>query len=239
MVAGAAASVFEGTVMSWVSLCNCANLHSAKHVRAKALRLCFAICTFLATSSVERAIAADWPLRGSLAPAPDYLRWDGWQLGVQAGFSNMQSPPLNTTTGPVFGGFIGYNMQWDQLVLGFDLGYKYPSVLDTSTTTAQLKLVDYATLRGRAGYAIGQFLPYAVLGLAVGRSNYANLDFATGTFVGKDNAFNVGIVAGLGVDWAVTPGVFVRAEWEYIAFGGLNSKTPQTNTGFLGFGARF
>jgi opacity protein-like surface antigen len=224
--------------MSRLSLFDCSGLHSAKHVCAKALRLCFAICAFLATSSVERAMAADWPLRGSLAPTPAYARWDGWQLGVQAGFSNMESS-LNTTTGPVFGGFFGYNMQWDQLVLGFDLGYKYPSVLDTSTTTEQLKLVDYATLRGRAGYAIGQFLPYAVLGLAVGRFNYGTLDLATGTFAGKDNAFNVGIVAGLGVDWAVTPGVFVRAEWEYIAFAVLNGKTSQTNTGFLGVGVRF
>jgi opacity protein-like surface antigen len=226
--------------MSWVSLCNCAALQAAKHVRAKASRLSFAICVLLLTaSSVERAVAADWPLRGSLAPTPAYARWDGWQLGVQAGFSNMESSSLNTTTGPVFGGFFGYNMQWDQLVLGFDLGYKYPSVLDTSTTTAQLKLVDYATLRGRAGYAIGQFLPYAVVGLAVGRFNYSDLNSATGTFAGKDNAFNVGIVAGLGVDWAVTPGAFLRAEWEYIAFAVLNGKTSQTNTGFLGVGVRF
>ncbi|MGE5162778.1 MAG: outer membrane protein [Sphingobacteriales bacterium] len=109
----------------------------------------------------------------------------------------------------------------------FDLGYKYPSVLDVSTDTAQFKLVDYATLRGRAGYAIGPFLPYAVVGIAVGRFNYANLDLGTGMFVGKDNAFDSGIIAGLGVDWALTPGIFVRAEWEYIAFLKLNGKTPK------------
>src|SRR5262245_30394535 len=202
------------------------------------IRVC-ALCAVLAILLTERAGAADWPLRGSVAPAPDYLRWDGWQLGGEAGFSNMLSPGLPTTTGPVFGGFVGYNMQWDQLVLGVDAGYKFPSVLDTATAAGQLKLVDYATFRGRAGYAIGQVLPYAVVGLAVGRFNYGNFDAASGTFVGKDNAFNAGVVAGLGIDWAVTPGVFIRAEWEYIAFANLNGKTPQTNTGFLGFGARF
>ena len=36
-----------------------------------------------------------------------------------------------------------------------------------------MKLVDYATLRGRAGYAFGNFLPYAVIGAAAGRFNYA------------------------------------------------------------------
>lgn len=52
------------------------------------------------------------------------------QFGLLAGYSNM-TIPSNTTNGPVFGGFLGYNVQWDQLVVGFDLGYKYPSVLDS------------------------------------------------------------------------------------------------------------
>lgn len=82
------------------------------------LRMAVAFCAVLATLSVDRAVAADWPLRGSLEPAPAYARWDGWQIGMQGGYSNMESS-LNTTSGPVFGGFFGCNMQWDQLVLGF------------------------------------------------------------------------------------------------------------------------
>ena len=39
--------------------------------------------------------------------------------------------------------------------------------IDAQTT---LKLVDYATLRARGGYAIGQFLPYMVVGAALGVS---------------------------------------------------------------------
>jgi opacity protein-like surface antigen len=225
--------------MSRLNLFDCSGLHLAKRIHARSFSIGLAMCAVLAMWPGERAAAADWPLRGSLAPAPDYIRWDGWQLGAQAGFSNMESPGLTTTTGPVFGGFVGYNMQWDQLVLGVDVGYTFPSVLDTATEAGRLKLKDYATFRGRAGYAVGQFLPYAAIGLAVGRFNFGNLDAATGTFVGKDNAFDAGIVAGLGIDWAVTPGIFLRAEWDYIAFGGVNGKTPRTNTGFLGFGARF
>ena len=181
-----------------------------------------AICAALAIWPTERAGAADWPLRGSLAPQTTYARWDGWQFGVEAGwgtfrndFGNSTSPlvafilrnttaesefapstwttlPSNTTNGPVFGGYIGYNMQWDQLVLGVDLGYKYANIATGAndsiarqfTTSdgfsntvsidarAQMKLVDYATLRGRAGYAWGQFLPYAFVGIAAGRFNY-------------------------------------------------------------------
>src|SRR6476661_6822025 len=95
------------------------------------IRVC-ALCAVLAILLTERAGAADWPLRGSLAP-PTYARWDGWQFGVEAGwstmrndFSNSTSPlvafilrntiqeaefspstwatlPANTTNGPVFG----------------------------------------------------------------------------------------------------------------------------------------
>ena len=39
--------------------------------------------------------------------------------------------------------------------------------------SSSLKLTDYATFRGRAGYAFGQFLPYAFVGAAVGRMNYS------------------------------------------------------------------
>jgi opacity protein-like surface antigen len=130
---------------------------------ARSFRIDLAICAALTVWATERAGAADWPLRGSLAPQPTYVRWDGWQVGVEAGwgnfrndFGNSTSPlvafilrntlaesefspsswttlPSNTTNGPVFGGYIGYNMQWDQLVLGVDLGYKYANISTGAT----------------------------------------------------------------------------------------------------------
>ena len=45
-------------------------------------------------------------------------------------------------------------------------------MMSTSMRRASVQAVDYATLRARAGYALGQFLPYAVVGIAVGRFNY-------------------------------------------------------------------
>lgn len=248
-------------------------------------------------------------LRGSVSPG--FARWDGWQAGIQAGFGNMNtdfgnsttplvafalrntlleaeaSPstwttlPSNTTNGWVFGGFIGYNWQWSELVVGWDLGYKHPSNLNSSTgnslsrrfdtsdsvrhdvtidAQSSFKLVDYATLRARAGYAFGEFLPYAVVGAAVGRFNYQTTVSVTdvmtnlvppvptvgdlGTFIqsasaGQTNTFAAGIAAGLGVDWALTPGMFLRAEWEYVLFAPVNGTRANTNTGSIGVGARF
>jgi outer membrane immunogenic protein len=272
-----------------------------------------AFCAVLAAASAGSTRAADWPLRGSVDPG--FARWDGWHAGLQAGYANMNTDPGNSTSGlvafilrnsrlqnefapsewttlapgttnsAVYGGFVGYNMQWDQLVVGFDFGYKHPNRLDAGasesirrvvttsdniqhdvTIDAQttLKLVDYATLRARGGYAIGQFLPYMVVGAALGRFNYsttvsvsdfmtqlplipsppggplgfADLTPSTST-AGKDNSFVGGVVAGAGVDWAITPGLFLRAEWEFIAFASVNGARNNINTANIGLGLRF
>ena len=186
--------------------------------------------------------------------------------------------PKTSTQGAVFGGFVGYNWQWSELVVGWDLGYKHPASLNSTTgnslerlfTTSDgvqhdvtilantsFKLVDYATLRGRAGYAVGEFLPYAVLGAAVGRFNFTTtatvLDnmltppippgtpslFAQSATSGQTNVFKFGLVAGLGIDWAITPGIFLRGEWEYIGFQPVDGTRANTNTGSLGLGVRF
>ena len=88
----------------------------------------------------------------------------------------------------------------------------------TIIAQSSLSLIDYATVRARAGYAIGQFLPYAVIGAAVGRFNYANtvtvhdvgtppvgspiapFDTIDTQSNGKNNAFTAGFVVGLGLD---------------------------------------
>jgi hypothetical protein len=41
------------------------------------------------------------------------------------------------------------------------------------------------------------------------------------------------------VDWLITPGVFVRAEWEYTAFASLNGTRARLNTGNLAIGVKF
>jgi opacity protein-like surface antigen len=253
-------------------------------------------------------MAADWPdaLRGSLTPT--YARWDGWQFGVQAGIANMNtdfgnstsgmvafilrnttvenefSPSswaalsANSTNGQVYGAFLGYNMQWEQLVLGAELVYNNTaSSLQTDSASSiarqfdtsdgfhnvvsidarsTIRLVDYALFRGRAGYAMGQFLPYATVAFALGRFNFSTTatvfrqgdnasagttygPFTTTSTNGKDSNFVGGVAAGLGLDWLITPSVFLRGEWQYIAFGPVGGIRTNINTGQLGVGARF
>ncbi len=213
------------------------------------------------------------------------VRWEGFNFGVAMGLSSMnadygsstssqvaytlrnttleneQHPstwtalPSNITNGRQFGAFIGYNMQWQELVLGFDMAYNKISSLESSTSDTisrqvtlsdgtsdgvtiaargSIKLIDYGTFRGRAGYAFGQFLPYAVVGVGVGRFNYMLSTDVTvdqtpsgGTttrFVfptvtqSRSGIFSAGPLVGLGLDVAILPNMFLRAEWEYVAF---------------------
>jgi|HubBroStandDraft_6_1064221.scaffolds.fasta_scaffold578545_2 outer membrane immunogenic protein len=246
-------------------------------------------------------------LRGSLFNGAA-TRWDGINFGVQLGLTNMNTDfgnstsslvafalrnttvenefmpsswttlPATTTNGRQYGAFLGYNIQWDQLVIGFDLAYNRMSSQETSASDSisrmvttsdtyvntvtiaaqsQLQMIDYATMRARAGYAFGQFLPYAVVGAAVGRFNYANT--ATTTVSGisttatpptygptvdtesnsKNDAVVPGALVGLGIDVAVIPNVFLRGEWEYIAFAPVGGIRANINTGRVGIGVRF
>jgi outer membrane immunogenic protein len=248
----------------------------------------------------------DDTLRGSYSSAP--VRWDGINFGATMGLSSMTTDfgnsssslvayslrnttvqnefapsgwttlPSNTTNGRQYSLFLGYNVQWSELVLGFDGSYNRPSTLassaidtigrqvttsslvnETVTITSQssLKLVDYATMRARAGYAFGQFLPYAVVGAAVGRFNYATTALVhdvgvplTGSTVhafdtwdtqssSKDSAIVGGFVVGLGMDVAILPNVFLRGEWEYVGFAPVNGIRAGVNTGRVGVGVRF
>jgi outer membrane immunogenic protein len=273
--------------------------------RGRGLRAAFATLALILAVPAG-AVAADMPefLRGSYAPS--YTRWDGVNFGVQAGLSNMntdfssagqslvanilrnssleaQAVPSSwnvlssdASNGRSYGVFLGYNYQWDQLVVGVDLAYNHTGSLQTSDgptvierivgigniahdvaimTQSSINLIDYATARLRAGYAFGQFLPYGMVGVAVGRFNYATsvtlADLQTdpnnnkslfgpiSESVAKNNAFVGGFTTGLGFDVAVLPNVFLRAEWEYLVFGQVEGIRTAINTGRVGVGVKF
>jgi outer membrane immunogenic protein len=202
------------------------------------------------------ARAADMPetiLRGGYSEAPrTFARWDGWSFGAQFGYSNLNADftsatataglPKATGNSPQYGGFIGYNIQWDDLVVGFEGAYDRQNSLTVSASNAaassSVKLVDYATFRARAGYAFGQFLPYAFLGGAAGRFNYATVEAGTQTS-GRNNQYAAGVTAGLGIDVAVLPNVFVRAEYEYVLFSPFGDIRTNMNSARAGIGIRF
>lgn len=161
---------------------------------------------------------------------PNYPHWGGFYFGgdVDFGggnitFSNVTQAPLayalrdtvieqdfdpsswplvgNATVQSAFpGAFAGYDMQWEDIILGAEATYAHPNVTASAPSTpmgrsfteapdsngniteyvingsasASLRLTDYATLRARAGWAVNNiFLPYGFFGLALGRGTYS------------------------------------------------------------------
>jgi opacity protein-like surface antigen len=161
-----------------------------------------------------------------------------------------QIPPRffrDTDSGGTFGAFAGYNSQWEQVILGVEVNYNHAALNVVSSVTvpvvppnggagtaiSAIHLNDYATFRGRAGYVMGRFLPYVMLGFALGRADFtdsARLRYtpvilgvpqptvdisATGT---QNSTIGLGYSAGLGLDVMLTDCIFLRGEYEFIQF---------------------
>jgi opacity protein-like surface antigen len=244
---------------------------------------------------------------------PVFLRWSGFYLGGQAGYGsahidfshateslvafelrelaleNEQHPSQwqvlgNVDTGGASGGgFVGYNSQWDDIVLGVELMYSKTNFSATAPSfpigrvtsaggntydvnlrgSASAQIEDYATARLRGGYVMRTFMPWAMIGFAVGRMNYqrsATVDaienfaiplpcgspaapncvpFTTTQSDAKNNAFIYGWAVGAGVDFMVLPHVLLRAEYEFTSFASVAGIKPSMNTVRVGAGFKF
>lgn len=136
----------------------------------------------------------------------------------------------------------------------------------TVTGTNSVKITDLASLRGRAGWEVGQFLPYGFGGLAIGRANVTqtasasasctdttcllvlgvlnctqtngNLSFlrATNSQTGE---FVFGGAAGLGPRHALMSNMFLRLEWEYLLFAPIQGIHADVNSLRGGLGVLF
>jgi outer membrane immunogenic protein len=123
----------------------------------------------------------------------------------------------------------------------------------TALSNASMRVTDFGSLRVRGGYAVGSFLPYAFAGVGLGQADInrrVELDVrydapgVPSTFaaplVVADNAnshFITGFAAGLGFDWMLCAGLFMRAEWEYLRY--TSTVDASVNTVRVGLGYKF
>lgn len=215
---------------------------------------------------------------------------------AEASVSTWLSTPLNKrVNGTSFGAYAGYNAQFDDIVLGIEVDYTHFGIgggvyddisrskvtsdgyynVGYLSTSSQTKISDYATLRARAGYALGNFLPYVTGGLAIGSAQIsdrvsiqtagydqaaykANLGLSAGAtpaYVGRYGysffdptnpgagvlaapyVYNktktktvAGIAAGAGIEYAITPNILLRAEYQYALFDAFDGHKANVNT---------
>jgi opacity protein-like surface antigen len=239
------------------------------------------------------------------APAT-YFRWSGFYAGGQAGYSNAQMNFSNAAGSLVafvlrestlesgsqisewdvlgkadtrdfsYGGFVGYNAQFENAIVGIELNYNHGSIFGQSvgslsrtvspgdgliyhTTVAaeaSMNITDYGTVRARGGYAMGSFLPYVMVGLAVGRVDTFRSATITADVEDPNNPFNnfrfgpvtqsetktnyvYGYSAGAGVDVAITHSLFLRGEVEWLQFTTVPNMEVNLITARAGAGFRF
>ena len=139
----------------------------------------------------------------------------------------------------------------------------------TLTGTAAAKVKDMISLRGRVGWDGGDFMPYAFAGAAIGRmdvsrtvtSDVTLTQIVTTTGAGgattttsttyavpaqsqtqsqhRTNAFAVGWVAGLGLEYCIWNGLFARIEYEYVKFSPVMNTSVTLNNARVGLGYKF
>jgi opacity protein-like surface antigen len=177
-----------------------------------------------------------------------------------------------------FGGFAGYNSQWDDVVVGVEASYLHGAFGGSSSASedrifgplsdnnyhninssasAAISISDMATLRARAAYAYGIFLPYLFGGVALGDADitrsvavvdkYSPVSVPYGACFVAESCFTpsstlvqhghliYGYSGGLGVDINLIGGLFMRAEWEYIRFTDTIDTTVNTVRAGLGY----
>lgn len=246
-------------------------------------------------------------LRGMLRDSPRTTRWQGFYVGGQAAygsadmnFAGSNNALIGQALGPnnilrdvvfsvseangkvnlhqtAFGGFVGYNGQWSDVVLGVEANYMHGTFTGSSTvapvpltyvspfsdglfhtvglnSSRSVSITDIGTVRARAAYAVGSFLPYLFGGVALGNANISSnvlvTDRSAGTFAASSSAPLVtytatnstsgkmlyGYSAGLGTEAMLFGNLFARAEWEYIRFvnagGDVNINTVRGGVGY-------
>lgn len=187
----------------------------------------------------------------------------------QMGVSQWPLMGKESARGNGYGGFVGYNTQWDDVVIGVEANYMHGKFGGTSTdsmarsfrvdstgntydvnasSVAAIEINDIGTVRARAGYAVGAFLPYIFGGVAFGQADIVRgavvevvqngvlLPLFTAIDVQKSHLL-YGYTAGLGVDVNLYAGLFLRAEWEYIRF--TSAIDTNINTVRAGLGYKF
>jgi outer membrane immunogenic protein len=184
-----------------------------------------------------------------------------------------------------YGLFFGYNVQWGDVVVGVEANYNHTNLSANASGrtpsgggyiqvpagdgwiwptavsgSSYITLTDFGTLRARAGWAVGGFLPYLTGGVAIGRASYGSTatvswsqpiwsDTTTPaptnpwpgggsatTSSSKSDSLIYGWSAGLGMEVALTDNIFIRGEYEYIQFSQMKLNL---NNARFGAGVRF
>jgi outer membrane immunogenic protein len=206
----------------------------------------FLLSTAAIAALSTTALAADLPSR---APPPVYIpppafTWTGIYIGgtlgyaqgfhsfTDAGYFDYGDTRQDQTQGLIGGGQIGINFQTGSFVYGLETDfsgltnkkniYAYDQYGDSYYDEGRLNWL--GTTRGRIGLAVDRTLLYFTAGVAYGNGSHTR-GYSDGYYGGYYNyewnssTTKIGWVAGLGVEYAITPNWTIKGEALYANLG--------------------
>ena len=199
-----------------------------RHIKARRIgRLLLASAGFAGLATTAQA--ADIGSRELPPPrAPvlvPFFTWNGFYVGINAGYGFGHSKWTNTVTGvstgnfdmsgALVGGTAGYNLQLGGWLLGLEGDIAWSNIKGSTTTncigTCETSSNWLGTARGRFGYAFDRFLPYVTGGAAFGDIK--------GTSGGSFSKTAVGWTAGGGIEYAFLHNWSAKVEYLYADLG--------------------
>ena len=193
-------------------------------------RLGIMLSAILLLTTASQAADLGWNSGASPIYSPTPASgWSGFYAGVSGGYgfgtSTVAPAPgaqaTNGTGGWNLGGQAGYNMDMGGFILGAEADLQWSNVGYTEAIPGvgsfKAGIDFYGTLRGRAGMAFGQVMPYVTGGVAAGRGS-ASLTNPGGVTTSQ-SATHMGWTAGVGLEAQATQNISIKAEYLYVDLG--------------------
>jgi opacity protein-like surface antigen len=131
-------------------------------------------------------------------------------------------------------------------VAGFEFNFNSSSVQASSsegvTNSAAATINDYGTARMRFAWVYGSFLPYVFGGVSASQIDASWIFTPPGGLTQADvshGKWTFGFDAGLGIDYILTPNIFLRGEAEYLQLSAVNDIKINTVSTRIGIGLKY
>jgi outer membrane immunogenic protein len=155
--------------------------------------------------------------------------WAGFYIGAMGGYASEDASDFGMKGG-FAGGTAGYNWQMGNLVLGVEADAAWADISASASAlgvSAESKIRDMGTVRGRVGYAVDQVLFYGTAGFAWADNR---ISVSVPGLSASDSQIHTGWVAGAGVEYMFAPHWSLKGEYLYRSFGGESYTFPVVGT---------
>ena len=174
--------------------------------------------------------AADMAVKSPAMNAAVY-NWTGFYVGGHVGYGDgslgPDTNPLplqgvffpHTVTGGIGGFQVGYNHQFaNRFVLGVEADATFVGPIDLPRRRLGPfnSSIDYVgTVRGRAGYSFGTWMPYITGGFAWGHSQ-VRVNDAAGNVISEPGQYQTGWTVGADAEFALSGNWTAKLEYDYV-----------------------